>query len=212
VVLVDRTHRVLMANHKAEALLQQTNEQIRGLRSGEILGCVNAHYSPKGCGYSPQCEFCPIKIKVEKTFLSRTGATFFEASMTLKDSGVRVFRMSTRYLVLDTMEAVVLGMEDVTESIEKEQLQMENTQLQTAMETAGAVCHELNQPLMVISGLLELLLLDVKKTETYYSSLEKIHQQVGRISQLIDKMMSIKTYKTKSYAGVSHILDIKGSS
>lgn len=84
--------------------------------------------------------------------------------------------------------------------------------LQGVLEMAGAVCHELNQPLQSISGYSELLLLDMNEDDTKYQTLQKIKIQVDRVAQLTRKIMKITRYQSKPYAGESRIIDIEYAS
>jgi DNA-binding response OmpR family regulator len=84
--------------------------------------------------------------------------------------------------------------------------------LQGVLEMAGAVCHELNQPLQSISGYSELLLLDMNEDDTKYQTLQKIKSQVDRVAQLTRKIMKITRYQSKPYAGESRIIDIEYAS
>ena len=84
--------------------------------------------------------------------------------------------------------------------------------LQGVLEMAGAVCHELNQPLQSISGYSELLLLDMNEDDTKYLTLQKIKSQVDRVAQLTRKIMKITRYQSKPYAGESRIIDIEHAS
>jgi DNA-binding response OmpR family regulator len=84
--------------------------------------------------------------------------------------------------------------------------------LQGVLEMAGAVCHELNQPLQSISGYSELLLLDMNEDDTKYQMLQKIKSQVDRVAQLTRKIMKITRYQSKPYAGESRIIDIEYAS
>jgi sigma-B regulation protein RsbU (phosphoserine phosphatase) len=76
---------------------------------------------------------------------------------------------------------------------------LEKEKLQAVFETAGAVCHEMNQPLQVVSGVAELLLLDMKNTDPHYEKLMTIMEQTGRMGEITNKLMKITKYKTKKY-------------
>lgn len=85
--------------------------------------------------------------------------------------------------------------------------------LQGVLETAGAVCHELNQPLQSVSGFSELLLMDMDESDPKYETLEKIQIGIGRISELTQKIMKISRYRTRDYMnGKVRILDIDQAS
>ena len=77
---------------------------------------------------------------------------------------------------------------------------------------AGAVCHELNQPLQYISGSLELLMMATPNKDPMHEDISKIKQQVEKMGKITKKLMSITTYETTSYIGKTKIIDIHGAS
>lgn len=87
----------------------------------------------------------------------------------------------------------------------------EKEKLQGVLEMAGAICHELNQPLMAISGYSELLLMDIPENKPQHINLRKIKEQVDRLGVITRKLMKITKYKTKSYLNGS-IIDINEAS
>jgi DNA-binding response OmpR family regulator len=84
---------------------------------------------------------------------------------------------------------------------------VEKEKLQGVIEMAGAVCHELNQPLQVVSALSELLILDVEKDTPLYKNIKNIRAQTDRMSITTRKLMKITKYKTKDYLN-GKIIDI----
>ena len=85
--------------------------------------------------------------------------------------------------------------------------------LQGVMEMAGAVCHELNQPLHVVAGYSEMLLIDLDESNPQAETLRIIKAQVDRIGELTRKIMRITQYRTKDYLGGRHaIVDIEEAS
>lgn len=88
----------------------------------------------------------------------------------------------------------------------------EKEKLQGVLEMAGAVCHELNQPLQSVIGFSELLLMDMKEDDAKYQTLIKIKSSIDRIGELTKKIMGITRYQSKSYLSKSWIIDIDGSS
>ncbi len=93
---------------------------------------------------------------------------------------------------------------------EKERLQKEK--LQGVLEMAGAACHELNQPLQVISGYGELLIDDIPDNHTLSAYVKIIREQTDKMGEITQKIMKITKYKTKPYAQGSMIIDIDKSS
>lgn len=85
--------------------------------------------------------------------------------------------------------------------------------LQGVIEMAGAVCHEINQPLQTILGYAEMLLGDLDRGDPRLRPLEKIKEGVERIGILTRRIMSITRYQSKGYmGGRSRIVDIEGAS
>jgi DNA-binding response OmpR family regulator len=88
---------------------------------------------------------------------------------------------------------------------------LEKEKFHAVFETAGAVCHELNQPLQVVSGIAELLLLDLKNTDPHYENLMTLMEQTERMGEITHKLMKITTYETKKYL-TGKIVDIDKAS
>ncbi|MBR9987093.1 MAG: response regulator [Desulfosarcina sp.] len=84
--------------------------------------------------------------------------------------------------------------------------------LQAVLETAGAICHELNQPMMAISGHTELLMGTLDQDDPVYPKLAKIKSQVERMGAITQKLMGITRYETKNYVQGERIVDIEKSS
>jgi PAS domain S-box-containing protein len=94
-----------------------------------------------------------------------------------------------------------------TENIRKERIQHEK--LQGILEMAGAICHELNQPLHAILGYCDLLMMDSEiDRKELKEILEVIIEQVNRIEKITKKLLGITQYKTLKYAGKNRIFDI----
>ncbi len=100
---------------------------------------------------------------------------------------------------------------DITDRKETEEISREKDRLHAVLELSGAVCHEMNQPLMSISGYFELILLDMPETDHNYPRIKKIQAQLERMADITKKLMKISTYQTKGYLN-GKILDIAGLS
>jgi len=88
----------------------------------------------------------------------------------------------------------------------------EREKLQGVLEMAGAICHELNQPLQTVSGFSELLLMDMETGSPNYETLKKIKAGIKRIGDLTHKIMRITRYQSKPYLNESKIIDIEKAS
>ena len=101
---------------------------------------------------------------------------------------------------------------DAAERVKAEAKQIEFEKLQGVIEMAGAVCHELNQPLQSIMGYSQLLQLDVPDGFAGAEYLAKIVSQVDRLKEITGKLMGITRYETVEYLNGSKIVDIDRSS
>lgn len=83
--------------------------------------------------------------------------------------------------------------------IELKETLAESEKFKGVLEMAGTVCHELNQPLQVVSGASELMMLDLQQDNLFYSNVKTIQQQVARMGDITKKIMRITRYETKEY-------------
>jgi PAS domain S-box-containing protein len=86
---------------------------------------------------------------------------------------------------------------------------IEKEKLQGVLEMAGAICHEINQPLQTILGYSALF--DPPEAITA-KELNQIREQATRIGEITKRLSRITRYKTISYPGDMKIVDIWGSS
>jgi PAS domain S-box-containing protein len=100
---------------------------------------------------------------------------------------------------------------DITEYKEAEKERQKAKKLEGVLEMAGAVCHEMNQPMQTIMGNCELLLQEMDKNNPSYIKVMDIRSQIERMGTLTGKLMNIKGYKTMKYLE-GHIIDIDKAS
>ena len=105
------------------------------------------------------------------------------------------------------MAKAIFTVSDISWRKQAEAERLEREKLEGILELAGAVCHELNQPLQSISGYSELLLMDMDDSHPLYARIAKIKQQVNRMGEITSKLMGIATYETKDYLS-GKIIDI----
>ena len=89
-----------------------------------------------------------------------------------------------------------------------EQVRAEKQRLQGVLEMAGAVCHELNQPIQSISGYAELMMMNADRSNPLISYAQKIMQQAERIGRITSKLMNVTAYRTKKHDSHRRIIDI----
>ena len=93
---------------------------------------------------------------------------------------------------------------------EKEQLR--RRKLEGVLEMAGAVCHEMNQPMQIILGNSDLLLMHIPENKQLYEKINKIREGIDRMRMITSKIKNITKYETKDYIGGIKIIDIEKAS
>lgn len=89
--------------------------------------------------------------------------------------------------------------------------QREAERLSTLMVTAGAAAHEINQPLTVILGSVELWYDTMPEDDPGRKRLTRIKDGAERIQHIVEKMMSVTQFSTKPYVGGAVIVDFDAS-
>ena len=93
-----------------------------------------------------------------------------------------------------------------------EEERLEKERLQVLLEMAGAVCHELNQPMQNIFGYSESLLINLSEDNPLFVKCKKIIELIKGMGAITKKLMKITKYETKDYIQGIKIIDIDKSS
>lgn len=209
IVVLDTNTSIVLANTMAEQLSKKSRQDIFSMQGGNAFGCIHAEDDPQGCGHSTACRECVIRTTVENTIQNHTNLMNVEAPMILAEAGKRILSVSTIWLEVNQL--VVVALNDITDLKQQEKIRLEHTRLESAIETSGAVCHELNQPLFVISGTTELLQLDESLPQNVRDQLEVIRTQIHRMGELTRRLMHLTQFKEMHYLNET-ILDLQTSS
>lgn len=110
------------------------------------------------------------------------------------------------------VEQVGIVSHDITDKKRADQERLQREKLQGVLEMAGAVCHELNQPIQAISGYSELMLMDLQEESPLYEKIKAINEQVNKMGDITRKLMEITRYETEDYIGGTKIIDIDKAS
>jgi CheY-like chemotaxis protein len=81
--------------------------------------------------------------------------------------------------------------------------------LKGVIETAGAACHELNQPLQFVFGSIQLLMVDLPEEDPLYGHLVKVMARVEQMADITRKLGQITRYRTRKYMGNREIIDLE---
>ena len=150
----------------------------------------------------------------ERKMLLKGGVHNFEAEVPCSGGIRREFLVNIAAINSDQGHAMgsVGVMLDLTEKNRAARDRFQKEKLQGVLETAGAVCHEMNQPLQTILGHTELTLADVSPDNPAFLSLTKISKQIDRMAEITHKLQSITYYKTMDYDSKTKIIDIHKAS
>jgi CheY-like chemotaxis protein len=81
-----------------------------------------------------------------------------------------------------------------------------------ALEMAGAVCHEMGQPLQSILTCAEILMQEFAQEDKQHNLAKMIAEQSKSMAEISKKLQKITSYSTKKYLGNTRIIDLDKSS
>ena len=139
----------------------------------------------------------------------RSGQTGeIEATCLRKDKTTFPIAAHTRQVTYRGRPVFQTAIRDLTLVKQSEQARIHHERMRGVLQMAGAVCHEINQPLMALMGYIDIINSRRGTTSSTANALSKIGEQVNRIGKLTKKLTRITQYKTKDYAGGEQIIDI----
>ncbi|MCP3952656.1 MAG: PAS domain-containing protein [Desulfobacterales bacterium] len=206
VIVVDADRRIIMANKMAQLFSGENEDGLIGKRGGDVMGCVHTKEPPQGCGYSKACKFCEATNAVVRAFREKVDIKPFETLIETEQRGPLDLKFTVTLLKKSLVghanmsaPAALVTVDNMTEYKKRERLE-------AMMATVGTICHEMNQPLMVLTGQLDLLEMDIGKN----SRIDVFREQLERMSITTKKLLSMKSYATKPYLNNSlRILDME---
>ena len=149
----------------------------------------------------------------ELKMIDKAGFHTFEAPVLCADGQRRDFLFSLAPVLdqLGNLDGSVAVLSDLTEKNRAAQHRIQKEKLEGVLETAGAVCHEFNQPLQAISGYTELMAMKLAGHDAHVY-IDKLTAQIERMRDITDKLQGVTRYETKDYAGNTKIIDIHKAS
>lgn len=147
------------------------------------------------------------------TSLSESGTADYEIDLVKKDNTIfpANLRLSCRD-ISNPMAWTIATFTDISQRKAVEKEKYEKERLQGVLEMAGAVCHEINQPLQAILGYSELLLMGSNSDTIEHNNVHSIKSQATRLGKITRKLSNITRYRTIDYPGNTKIVDIWGAS
>ncbi len=109
----------------------------------------------------------------------------------------------------------------IARSLERRQLAKENRELRAKLaeasrlsdvvSLAGAAAHDMNQPLTVMSGITELLLMDADPDDPTFEDMETLRRATQRLCDIVGKLSAVTTYHRKRSAGEVEVKELARS-
>jgi PAS domain S-box-containing protein len=231
IILDDRTHQ-----KQTESELKETTlwlmEMFNALEEAVFIGTPTGHIveanraAEKIFGYTcaelkdqtteplhVDCDhFVDFNARVMENFAQGKNADM-EYVAKRKNGEVFPFRANISLLKKEngTPLGIVSVLRDISALKMAEAATRNSERLRGVVELAGTVCHDMNQPLMAITGYAELILMDCPEDAPHFHKLKKIGAQVDKLAAITKKLMHVTRYETKTYLG-QQIIDIEKAS
>lgn len=150
----------------------------------------------------------------EMVMMQKGGYHSFEEQVRCADGARREFLFSIAPILNPGGEAggCVVVLSDLTEKNRAARDRLQREKLEGVLETAGAVCHEFNQPLQALSGFLEILAVQPVPLPDGAPYMERALAQIERMRTITAKLQGITHYETMAYGEKTKIIDIHKSS
>ncbi len=127
-----------------------------------------------------------------------------EVQFRMKSGEIRWMLWSAEPIEYQGEKCLLAMARDITEIKKAEQERLERERMQVLLETAGATCHQLNQPLQFLFYLVS----ELEENPPTKETIMKLKEQCLRIKEITSKMENITTYKTVDYVKGEKIIDI----
>jgi len=119
--------------------------------------------------------------------------------------------LEIRYSPIRNLEDNVVGAvcvaREITDLIQAKSDKLEKEKLKGVLEMAGAVSHEINQPLQMMATNLELLEIYTKKNQTK-ELIQAMEMALDRMTKITKRLSKVTKYETLSYTESTNIIDI----
>ncbi|MEA3333045.1 MAG: histidine kinase dimerization/phospho-acceptor domain-containing protein [Pseudomonadota bacterium] len=221
ILVCDKQGEITFANQLAAFLLQQDNLTEHNLISILELDTFNKAWERLLSGEQKNATLrtTPLSsddnsphLSLQASLLKETPDQKNRILIFIEDLSVSETLDAADQHYMDSLENLV---DEKSKELEFVQEQLILSEKKTAMiETAGAVAHELRQPMTAIIATIELLDLDdnVENNPHLSKRFKNIQKQCLRMAETIKQMEQLVEYKTRPYVNGSLIIDLEESS
>jgi PAS domain S-box-containing protein len=210
---------------QVEQALRESEERLRHLSEATVEGVLLSHGSRIVAANRVLCEMMGYSMETLRgmnllRFIApedrrrlvkylRTGGTGVHKFLCIrKDKTVFPVEIHSKVVAYQGRMVFQTAVRDLTRQKREEEQRLIHGKTLGMLELAGAIGHEFNQPLMALQGYIDIVQKKFAGNEAISLYLDKMRQQIQRLSGLTRKLGHITQYQTKHYAGGETIIDI----
>jgi signal transduction histidine kinase len=200
--LLDQNRRIREANRTAQEAVALSALEMEGLSFGNAFRCIHSLDDPKGCGFGPSCDDCPVRRIILNTFQTGQSHHQVELRLTSGDWSERhhcYLLLSTALPDIAQNRFVLLYVEDITKrKYAQQEAQRHRNELALMSrrarlgELTASITHELKQPLAAIlsnaQAALRFLSSDAPDLNEVHDSLQDIVRDDKRAGEVIKRL------------------------
>jgi PAS domain S-box-containing protein len=162
--------------------LNQTAERWLGLRKPEALACRLSSFCQWNTPAEPEPKTGP------EWFTRMTGGT--QVQLVRHDGSTILTEVAATPIHFEGRAAYQFSFREITERVRLEQQLRQAEKLSALGQMISGVAHELNNPLAVIKGYIELVLSRHQLGDTTRADLEKVEHECNRAAKLVSSFLS----------------------
>ena len=183
VLIISSDYKILRVNRTFRNYFGLTDDEIIGVKFYKLIHGLEAPI--EGC----PCARSLVSTIYEESEIMDRGRTYAVTASPLFNDG-KIFAFVTTY-------------KDITDQKEQERLK-------AVVETAGAVCHNLAQPMQIVTANIDLLIMHSQDLpKEVKERLFIIIDNVIRMGKMLNKFQNIRLSPTIPYDEYTNILDIE---
>ena len=189
VMIIDaETHKIIEVNPPATSMIGSPLKQIVGSNYHQFI--------------------CPVEEETSAITDLGISKNSSEANLNTAERGLVPIHQTVIPVTIDDRECIIVNFVDISEQKQAEFERIQKEKLQGNVEMAGAVCHEMNQPLQALMGYVDLSLASISTENPAFLNFTRISEQIDRLAEITHKLQKITRYETMDYVGKSKIIDI----
>ena len=176
--------------------VNETFLRTTGYSREEVIGRSSPHL---GIWFDPN-----DRIEMLKQLQENGHVRNMEFRFRMKSGEVRTVLWSAEVIDYGDEKCLLAMTRDITDCKRVEQERLYREKLQAVLETAGATCHEMNQPLQGIFYAID----ELEKEFPDSPAIRKLKHLCNRMKKITLKLNNITDYETKDYVNGLKIIDI----